>query len=136
MLRLLDGLLGLLLPENAVPVDLPAGVSLRRSRFITAAGGMLAGMRGPAAAVTLGRTIIVSPTTIITPRLIRHELAHVRQWTRRPLVFPLAYAAFHLRSGYNANPYELEAQAAERGEEAGPAAGGRMHTNTEDERLP
>jgi hypothetical protein len=41
-------------------------------------------------------------------------VAHIRQWQRRPLTFPLHYAWLHLRHGYADNPYEIEARAAER----------------------
>jgi hypothetical protein len=42
--------------------------------------------------------------------LITHELCHVWQMQHRPVAMPLSY----LRSGYERNPYELEArQAAE-----------------------
>jgi hypothetical protein len=40
--------------------------------------------------------------------LIVHELCHVWQMQHRPLAMPLSY----LRTGYAANPYELEARAA------------------------
>jgi hypothetical protein len=88
-------------------------VVLRRGRWIPRIGGLLAGSRLPAAAVTLGRTIIVHPDAPLTPRLLRHELEHVRQWRRRPLGFPLHYAWLYLRHGYRANPYEVAARAAE-----------------------
>jgi hypothetical protein len=63
--------------------------------------------------VTLGRLILVHPGVRVTARLLRHELAHVRQWAARPLAFPLLYAWYHLRFGYRNNPYEVEARAAE-----------------------
>jgi hypothetical protein len=44
---------------------------------------------------------------------LRHELAHVRQWQQHPITFPVRYAMNHLRYGYDANPYEVEARAAE-----------------------
>jgi hypothetical protein len=72
-------------------------------------------MRGAAAAVTLGRTIVVHPDAALDPRLLRHELEHVRQWRRYPLTFPLRYVLCHLRYGYHDNPYEREARAAEQG---------------------
>lgn len=97
--------------EPAVP--LPAGVSIRKGRLIPAIAGRLAGMGGPAAAVTLGRTIVLQPAVRPTERLLRHELAHVRQWSERPVAFPLLYVLRHLRFGYTDNPYEVEARAEE-----------------------
>jgi hypothetical protein len=74
----------------------------------------MSGMRNPAAAVTLGNTIIVHPDIQLTSRLLRHELEHVRQWRRNPISFPARYVINHLRYGYHDNPYEVEARDAER----------------------
>lgn len=95
------------------PEPVPPGVAVRRVRWIPRLGGLLAGLGRPAAAVTLGRTIVVHPETELTRRLLRHELAHVRQWQRDPVGFPFRYVWNHLRYGYRDNPYEVEA----RGEE-------------------
>ncbi|MGH7483704.1 MAG: eCIS core domain-containing protein [Longimicrobiales bacterium] len=100
-------------PEGRWSGPLPRGVRMRRSRWIPALAGRLSGMPGPASAVTLGDTIVVHPAVPLEPRLLRHELAHVRQWRERPLLFPLRYAWLHLRHGYDRNPYEVEARAAE-----------------------
>lgn len=100
-------------PGVPSPVPLPAGVTLRHSRLVPRVAGWLSGMREPAAAVTLGRTILVNPSVRLTGRLIHHELAHVRQWERSPRVFPFHYIASHIRHGYGENPYEAEARAAE-----------------------
>ncbi len=96
------------------PEALPPGVEVRRGRWIPWLGGLLSGMSGPAAAVTLGRTIVVHPGAPLTARLVRHELAHVRQWQASPLAFPVRYVVGHLRHGYESNPYEVEAREAER----------------------
>jgi hypothetical protein len=89
-------------------------VALVRNAWITALSGRLAGMSGPAAAVTIGTTILVHPEARPSAQLLRHELAHVRQWQARPLTFPLHYVWCHLRHGYRDNPYEVEARLAER----------------------
>ena len=94
--------------------DVPADVVVRRGRWVPRLGGWLTGSRAPAAAVTLGRTIIVHPAQQLTARLLRHELAHVEQWRRAPLTFPLRYIWQHVRHGYRDNPYEVAARAAER----------------------
>jgi hypothetical protein len=95
------------------PEPLPDGVTLRYAKWLPAFAGVLSRMHGPAAAITFGRTIVVHPRVQVTSRLIRHELAHVRQWEENPL-FPLHYLMNHLRYGYEQNPYEVEARAAER----------------------
>jgi hypothetical protein len=91
----------------------PRGVTIRAGRLVPGIGGRLSGLRGPAGAVTLGRTIVLHPDVRLTDRLLRHELAHVRQWQRAPLTFPLHYVWQHLKHGYRDNPYEVEARAAE-----------------------
>ena len=96
-------------------VGIPHDVRIRVGRWIPALGGVLSGMRRSAAAVTLGRTIVVHPDALMDVRLLRHELEHVRQWQRHPLTFPLRYALNHLKYGYRDNPYERAAREAERG---------------------
>jgi len=108
-------MLGRLLGREVQTTAVPATVTVRVGRLIPAIGGRLSGMARNAAAVTLGRTIIVHPDVQLTERLLRHELAHVRQWQRAPLTFPLRYIWQHLRHGYRDNPYEVEARAAEQG---------------------
>lgn len=106
-------------PPEVQP-DLAPGVVLRSGRWLTRIGGWLAGSRQPAAAVTLGHTIVVHPGVRLTARLMRHEMEHVRQWQQRPLAFPLHYAWLHLKHGYRANPYEVAARAAENEHSAEP----------------
>ena len=67
-------------------------------------------MGAPAAAVTLGRTIVVHPDVPLTRQLLVHELTHVRQWQASPFVFPLRYVWYSIRHGYWGNPYEVEAR--------------------------
>jgi hypothetical protein len=99
--------------DIASPVALPPRVALRRSRLIPAIGGRMSGMGKAAAAVTLGRTVLVHPGAAATARLVHHELAHVAQWERHPFTFPIRYIGAHIRHGYRDNPYEIEARAAE-----------------------
>lgn len=107
-------MLGRLLGRVVTPVaGAPHDVVIRAGRLVPIVGGRLSGHSGPAAAVTLGRTIIVHPDVRLTDRLLRHELAHVRQWQQAPITFPLRYVWQHLRHGYRDNPYEVDARAAE-----------------------
>lgn len=105
-------ILTLLGPAESSPL-VPVDVTVVRNRWIPAIGGRFAGMAGPAAAVTLGRTIVLHPDARATPALLEHELAHVRQWRQAPIAFPFRYAWFHLTHGYRDNPYEVEARDAE-----------------------
>jgi hypothetical protein len=91
---------------------IPEGVRLRRSPWLTRLAGGLLGGRRRVAAVTLGRTIVLAPDARPSRRLLRHELAHVRQW-RDSRWFPVRYVLAHVRHGYVDNPYEIEARAAE-----------------------
>ena len=113
MLRLFRPLFGT--RAAVAPVDVPAGVEIRVGRWIPALGGRLSGMGQNAAAVTLGRTIVVHPDARMDGRLLRHELEHVRQWRRYPLTFPFRYVLCHLRYGYHDNPFERAAREAEAG---------------------
>lgn len=97
-------------PAGLPPV--PPGVTLRRGALIPAFGGFFSGMRQPAAAVTLRRTIVVHPRVRLSARLLVHELEHVRQWSE-DIWFPLRYTWESLRRGYWQNRYEVAARAAE-----------------------
>lgn len=55
------------------------------------------------------RTILLRSATLVRDGdLVTHELCHVWQMQHRPLRMPLSY----LVSGYDENPYELEARRA------------------------
>lgn len=115
-------------PEPGLPIAVPYGVRVVRGRWIPALGGRLSGMGRPAAAVTLGRTIVVHPEAPLTESLLRHELVHTRQWERGPWSFPLLYMMSHIRYGYTRNPYEVAARAAEWGEHEWARAADAAHT--------
>jgi hypothetical protein len=100
-------------PPPALESLVPPGVELRRGRLVPLIGGVLAGMRGSAAAVALRRTIVLRPDVALTRRLLLHELEHVRQWEGDRL-FPLRYSVETLRRGYRNNRYEREAREAEK----------------------
>ncbi len=97
-------------PPQLPPDSIPADVCIRRGYLIPRLGGWFSRMQGPAAAVTMRRTIVVRPGVELTPSLLAHELAHVRQW-RADHLFPLRYCIATLRHGYHRNPYEVEARA-------------------------
>lgn len=100
-------------PPPGIGADaLPARVVLRSGALVPWLGGFFARMRSSAAAVTLGRTIVVNPKVRLTRSLLEHELAHVRQWERDRL-FPIRYTLATLRHGYRNNPYEVEAREVE-----------------------
>jgi hypothetical protein len=109
-------------PPGDLPADsIPEDVVLRRGRLVPWIGGVLGRFGRSAAAVTLGRTIVVNPSVRLTPALLAHELAHVRQWKGDPL-FPVRYSLATLRRGYHDNPYEVEARAAAAAPESAPRA--------------
>jgi hypothetical protein len=110
------------LPADLPPGVVPEGVRLRRGRLVPWIGGVLARMGGPAAAVTLRRTIVVSPEAPLTPDLLAHELTHVRQW-REDVLFPVRYTLATLRHGYRDNPYEVEARRVAASLHSSPRAG-------------
>jgi hypothetical protein len=62
-----------------------------------------------AAAITLWRTIFVSPRTPLTPELLLHELRHVHQFLESR-AFPFSYLWQSIRYGYSRNAYEADAR--------------------------
>ncbi len=108
---MIDALIRALAPTPADTSEpLPRGVAVRRAAWLPAIGGALARMGAPAAAVTLGRTIVVHPEVPLTRRLLVHELTHVRQWQASLFGFPVRYVWYSIRHGYHDNPYEVEAR--------------------------
>ena len=105
-------------PLEVTGDPVPEGVVFREGALIPRIGGVLGKMGGPAAAVTLGRTIVVHPGVRLSRRLLVHELAHVRQWEEDRL-FPVRYTLESLRRGYRDNRYEVEAREAEGAAHAG-----------------
>jgi hypothetical protein len=95
------------------PVSVPPDVAVRIASWIPAVAGVFMGFGRAVSAVTLESTIVIHPSVTITPELMRHELAHVRQWQAHRLTFMSRYLMNHFRYGYEANPYEVEARAAE-----------------------
>jgi hypothetical protein len=50
------------------------------------------------------------PLSAATVELVLHELVHVVQYRRNPIIFPLRYLVNHIRYGYEKNPAEVEAR--------------------------
>ena len=50
------------------------------------------------------------PLGAATIELVLHELVHVVQYRRNPILFPLRYLVNHLTYGYEKNPAEVEAR--------------------------
>jgi hypothetical protein len=60
-------------------------------------------------AITLGSRVF-TPLASLSAGTLRHERAHVEQWKRHGIArFPLLYFWYHLRHGYERNPFEMEA---------------------------
>ncbi len=75
-------------------------------------------MKSDNLALVLGRRIHlhnISPDDFFrSPRLLRHELKHVEQYSRLGMLrFLLLYGWYSLKFGYYNNPFEKEARAAE-----------------------
>ncbi|HEX9724316.1 MAG TPA: hypothetical protein VGC53_08535 [Vicinamibacteria bacterium] len=61
-------------------------------------------------AITLGSRVF-TPLASLSAGTLRHERAHVEQWKRHGIArFPLLYFWYHLRHGYERNPFEMEAR--------------------------
>ena len=99
------------------PLPLPTGVDIRYSnRLVRVIGG---GAAGRAQAVTLGHVIVVPTQFDLLPdrlrlRIIRHELAHVRQRTEYGRFYLPIYGFQYVLNGYWNHPLERQARAVER----------------------
>ena len=60
-----------------------------------------------ARAMAIGHVVLLSPT--IEDKDLEHELVHVRQHERMPLIQPILYYIELFRKGYRNNKYEDEA---------------------------
>jgi len=72
-------------------------------------GGWCLGQRS-VAGITLGDTVFLAENATLDPRLLVHEVAHVRQFGQDKS-FPIRYLWESLTKGYRNNRYELEADA-------------------------
>jgi hypothetical protein len=101
------------------PIELPArmterfpdlaSVRWRRGGIPVRVGGLFLG-RTSVAAITLWRTVFLSPAALLEPELLLHELRHVHQFESN-LAFPLLYLWESLVHGYKRNRFEVDARA-------------------------
>jgi hypothetical protein len=64
---------------------------------------------GSAAAITLWRTVFLSPSVSPDEELLLHEFRHVQQF-ESSITFPLRYLWESARRGYLANRFEVDAR--------------------------
>lgn len=101
------------------PIELPpdvtarfpelAAVRWRRGGIPVRVAGLFLG-QSSVAAITLWRTVFLSPSARIEPMLLLHELRHVHQF-ESSLAFPLLYVWESLIHGYHRNRFEADARA-------------------------
>jgi len=80
----------------------------RRGGLPPRIGGWFLGARS-VAGIALRHTVWLDQNADLTPDLLLHELAHVRQW-RSVSWFPIRYIWESLRRGYDRNRYEVAAR--------------------------
>ena len=100
------------------PIQLPVELTQRYPELAEASyrlgglpvriGGWSLGTRS-AAAITLWRTVFISPRTPLTAELLLHELRHVHQFSES-WSFPFGYLWQSIRYGYTRNAYEVDAR--------------------------
>ena len=100
-------LIGLLVGFISIPKSFrwnrnPYAVVVKVRRFWWTIGDMR-----HARAMCIGHVVLLGPKII--DRDLEHELVHVRQYERAPLIHPILYWVEHLRKGYRNNKYEVEA---------------------------
>ena len=86
-----------------------AAVRWRRGGVPVRVAGLFLGQRS-VAAITLWRTVFLSPSAPMEPALLLHELRHVHQF-EASLAFPLLYLWESLVHGYKDNRFEADARA-------------------------
>jgi hypothetical protein len=105
LLGLLCGLLSL--PQN-IRVDRPRSVVIINVKRLWMNEIFLwRGVRG----LTLGNTMLLSKLS--NNNTYNHEIIHVRQFMKMPLIFPALYLTESLWHGYKNNKYEIEAHGLE-----------------------
>lgn len=99
----------------ALPLDVVerfpdlGGVRWRRGGLPVRIAGLVMGRRS-VAAITLWRTVFLSPSARLDVHLLLHELRHVHHFQTTP-IFPLLYLWETLVRGYHRNRYEVDARA-------------------------
>jgi hypothetical protein len=83
-------------------------VRWRRGGLPVNVAGWFLGQRS-VAAITLWRTVFLSPAVLVDAELLLHEFRHVQQFEASP-TFPLRYLFESVRRGYFANRYEVDAR--------------------------
>ena len=84
------------------------GVEWRSGGLPVNVAGWFLGQRS-AAAITLWRTVFLSPSARVDAELLLHEFRHVQQF-EASVTFPLRYLWESVRRGYFANRYEVDAR--------------------------
>ncbi len=62
-----------------------------------------------ARAMAIGQVVLLSPS--LEANDLEHELIHVRQYERAPIIHPILYLFELKKNGYKNNKYEIEAYA-------------------------
>jgi len=83
-------------------------VAWRRGGVAVNIAGWFLG-QGSAAAITLWRTVFLSPTVLLDDELLLHEFRHVQQF-ESSVSFPVRYLWESARRGYFANRFEVDAR--------------------------
>jgi len=84
------------------------GVQWRRGGVPVNVAGWFLGQRS-AEAITLWRTVFLSPTVLLEAELLLHEFRHVQQF-EASVTFPMRYLWESVTRGYFANRYEVDAR--------------------------
>jgi uncharacterized protein DUF4157 len=85
-----------------------ARVRWRRGGVAVNVAGWFLG-QGSAAAITLWRTVFLSPSAPIDAELLLHEFRHVQQF-ESSATFPVRYLWESVRRGYFGNRFEIDAR--------------------------
>jgi hypothetical protein len=109
--RIIDALVGTafeLPPEMTRRYPELAQARYRRGGLPVRLGGWALGVQS-VDAITLRRTVFLSPKARVSASLLLHELRHVHQFLGER-TFPIRYLLQSLRYGYSRNAYEVDAR--------------------------
>ena len=92
-------------------LSIPTGIGFRKKPYAIVmkirSFWWIFGYMKNARAMTVGHVVLLSPK--IEDRDLEHELVHVQQYERAPLIHPILYYSELFRKGYRNNKYEDEA---------------------------
>ncbi len=100
-------IIGLMVSLISIPTKIKINKYPRAIIFNVKSFWWTIGYMKNARAMTIGHVILLGPN--VQDKDLEHELVHVEQYQRIPLIHPILYYIEFIRVGYRKNKYEEEA---------------------------